>query len=118
MREYTRALEALQAGTDHDENGQNAREIQQTEFKVQQALFTQRGSESSEETLERAMRDPEVAVRIFFLVLVGHETDRSSFDSKSCPTLSCSRSCSRLKKTRKHCRTISRMLPSDRRSRS
>lgn len=61
MREYTRALEALQAGTDHDENGQNAREIQQTEFKVQQALFTQRGTESSEETLNRAMRDPEVA---------------------------------------------------------
>ncbi|KAG2013467.1 cytoplasmic protein, variant 2 [Coprinopsis cinerea AmutBmut pab1-1] len=61
MREYTKALEALQTATEQDETGQHAKEIQQSEFKVQQALFTQRGSESQEETLARAMRDPEVA---------------------------------------------------------
>ena len=62
MRENTRALEAIQQATDHDEDGQHAKEIQQQEFKIQQALYTQRGSESQEETLARAMRDPEIAV--------------------------------------------------------
>ena len=73
MREYTRALEALQAGTEHDESGQHAKEIQQTEYKIQQALFTQRGTESSEETLARAMRDPEVAVSRCFSTLDWHK---------------------------------------------
>ncbi|RXW15996.1 hypothetical protein EST38_g9864 [Candolleomyces aberdarensis] len=61
MRENTKALEATQQATDHDSDGQHAKEIQQQEFKIQQALYDQRGSESQEETLARAMRDPEVA---------------------------------------------------------
>lgn len=62
MREYTKAIEAIQEAAEHDTEKQHTKEIQQQEFKCQQALFAQRGSESQEETLARAMRDPEVAV--------------------------------------------------------
>jgi len=67
MRDYTKALEAIQEATEHDTENQHTKEISQVEFKLQQALFSQRGEESQEETLERAMRDPEVAVN--FLIL-------------------------------------------------
>lgn len=71
MREYTKALEAAQEATDADTEHQHAKEIGQLESKIQQALFSQRGEESQEETLQRAMRDPEVAVSLcwFFLVV-------------------------------------------------
>lgn len=62
MREYTKALEAVQEATAHDVDHQHTKEIQQTEVKIQMALYSQRGEESQEETLARAMRDPEVAV--------------------------------------------------------
>jgi len=61
MREYTKAIEAIQQATDHDTDHQHTKEISQQELKCQQALFSQRGEESQEETLQRAMRDPEVA---------------------------------------------------------
>ncbi|PPQ77454.1 hypothetical protein CVT24_009914 [Panaeolus cyanescens] len=61
MREYTKALEAIQEATEHDADHQHTKEIQQTEVKIQMALYSQRGEESQEETLQRAMRDPEVA---------------------------------------------------------
>lgn len=62
MRDHTKALEAAQEATEQDTERQHAKEIQQLELKIQQALYSQRGEESQEETLERAMRDPEVAV--------------------------------------------------------
>lgn len=62
MKDHTKALEAVQEATDHDTEHKHTAEISQQEMKIQQALFTQRGSETQEETLERAMRDPEVAV--------------------------------------------------------
>jgi stress-induced-phosphoprotein 1 len=62
MREYTRALEAIQQAEEHDPEHKHRAEIQQQSFKCQQALFTQRAGESEEETLNRAMRDPEIAV--------------------------------------------------------
>lgn len=65
MREYTQGLEAAQEAAEHDTDGQHAKEIGQIEMKIQQALFSQRGEESQEQTLERAMRDPEVAVSYF-----------------------------------------------------
>lgn len=68
MREYTKALEAIQEASDHDVERQHTKEILQTESKIQQGLFTQRSSESQEETLEHAMRDPEVAVCVIFLI--------------------------------------------------
>ncbi|KAJ7638441.1 activator of Hsp70 and Hsp90 chaperone [Roridomyces roridus] len=61
MRDYTKAIEAVQEAKEHDPEHKHAREISEQEVKCQQALFSQRGTESQEETLERAMRDPEVA---------------------------------------------------------
>ncbi|KAF5393583.1 hypothetical protein D9757_000397 [Collybiopsis confluens] len=61
MREHTRALEALQEAELHDEGNKNANDIKQLEYKIQAALYEQRGEETQEQTLERAMRDPEVA---------------------------------------------------------
>jgi len=61
MREYTKAIEAIQEAVDHDVDHQHTKEISQQEVKCQQALFSQRGEESQEETMQRAMRDPEVA---------------------------------------------------------
>lgn len=68
MHEHTKALEAVQEAELHDEGNKNAAEIKQLEYKIQMALYEQRGEETQEETLERAMRDPEVAVSDFCLV--------------------------------------------------
>lgn len=62
MRDHTKAIEAIQEARDHDTDRKHTAEISQIEIKCQQALFSQRGEESQEETLARAMRDPEVAV--------------------------------------------------------
>ena len=64
MREYSKAIDAIQEAAEHDEDGSHAKEIQQQLIKCNQALFAQRSNESEQETLERAMRDPEVAVRL------------------------------------------------------
>lgn len=64
MREYSKALEALQAASSADTAHAHAQEIQSQEFKIQQSLFTQRADESEEQTLERAMKDPEIAVSV------------------------------------------------------
>jgi stress-induced-phosphoprotein 1 len=62
MRDYTKAIEAIQEAEEHDQDNKHKSEIQQQVYKCQQALFTQRSGENEEETLQRAMRDPEVAV--------------------------------------------------------
>lgn len=65
MKEYTKALEAIQKAenVDNEQEGgpKNQREIQQQSQKCMTALYSQRSGESDEETLQRAMRDPEVA---------------------------------------------------------
>nr|GAT46225.1 activator of Hsp70 and Hsp90 chaperones [Mycena chlorophos] len=61
MREYTKAIEAVQEARHHDKENKHTREISDQEMKCQQALYAQRGEETQEQTLERAMRDPEVA---------------------------------------------------------
>lgn len=61
MRDYTKALETVQEATDLDEEKKHTKEIADLALKCQQALFSQREGESEEETLQRAMRDPEVA---------------------------------------------------------
>ena len=61
MREYIKAIEAVQYAAEIDD-GSNTKEIQQQLIKCNQALSAQRAGESEQETLERAMRDPEVAV--------------------------------------------------------
>jgi stress-induced-phosphoprotein 1 len=62
MREYSKALEALQIASSADTTNAHTGEIQSQETKTQQALFSQRAGETEEQTLERAMKDPEVAV--------------------------------------------------------
>ncbi|KAL5527530.1 hypothetical protein ACEPAG_6331 [Sanghuangporus baumii] len=61
MKEYTKAIDAIQEAAEHDEDGSHMMEIQQQLMKCNQALTAQRSNESEEETLQRAMRDPEVA---------------------------------------------------------
>ncbi|CAE6420795.1 unnamed protein product [Rhizoctonia solani] len=61
MREYTKAMEAAQEGVAADTEKQHTREIEQQMEKVARALYEQQSGESDEQTLERAMRDPEVA---------------------------------------------------------
>ncbi|KAF8450887.1 activator of Hsp70 and Hsp90 chaperone [Boletus edulis BED1] len=61
MRDYSKALEALQVASSADTANAHTAEIQAQEMKTQQALFTQRAGETEEQTLERAMKDPEVA---------------------------------------------------------
>ena len=65
MKEFTKALEAAQTASDIDsesEGGaQHQREIQGLLNKCMNALYAQRSDETDEQTLERAMRDPEVA---------------------------------------------------------
>ncbi|KAK0547601.1 Hsp90 cochaperone [Tilletia horrida] len=64
MKEFTKALEAVQQGTDVNaevNDAAAARELSSTSDKIMQALYQQRSGESNEETLARAMRDPEVA---------------------------------------------------------
>lgn len=67
MRDYTKAIEAIQEAEEHDEEHKHKSEIQQQVYKCQQAVFSQRSGESEEETLQRAMRDPEVAVSYFLI---------------------------------------------------
>ena len=66
LREYTKALEALDVAREHDEaaGSKSTREIQELSFKIQSAISAQRANETEQETMERAMRDPEVAVRV------------------------------------------------------
>lgn len=61
MREYTKAMEAAQAAQDADVDKKHAREIDDQMQKISLAMYTQRAGETEEETLQRAMRDPEVA---------------------------------------------------------
>lgn len=61
MRDYTKAIEAVQQAADVDEEKKHSKEIQDQVIKCQQAMFSQREGENEEETLQRAMRDPEVA---------------------------------------------------------
>ena len=64
MRDYVKAIEALQEADEHDDANAHTKEIQEQILKCQQAQFAQREGESDEDVMQRAMRDPEVAVRI------------------------------------------------------
>lgn len=66
MRDYTKSIEAAEQAAEADEEKKHTKEIQEQVGKCQQALFSQREGESEEETLARAMRDPEVAVSFHF----------------------------------------------------
>jgi len=61
MRDYAKAIEAIHQASDIDEEKKHTREISEQMMKCQQAMLSEREGESEEETLQRAMRDPEVA---------------------------------------------------------
>jgi len=61
MKEYTRALEAAQEALEHDEEKKHTAEIEGLIQKCQIALYSERAGETEEQTLNRALRDPEVA---------------------------------------------------------
>lgn len=69
MKEYNKAIDAIQEAAEHDENGAHTKEIQQQLLKCNQELMAQRSTESEEETIQRAMRDPEVAVCFSYIIL-------------------------------------------------
>ena len=64
MRDYVKAIEVLQEAAEHDDANAHTREIQEQMLKCQQAQFAQREGETDEDVMQRAMRDPEIAVRI------------------------------------------------------
>lgn len=59
-----------------DDGSKSAREIQELAFKIQSAISAQRANETEQETLERAMRDPEVGVRLCSVALSAGCADR------------------------------------------
>jgi stress-induced-phosphoprotein 1 len=105
MREYSKALEALQAATSADTANAHAQEIQAQEFKAQQAMFSQRSGETEEQTLERAMKDPEVAVSAFLNFSASCSAKRRSSCSKSWPILLCNQFCSKHRAIQAHSKT-------------
>jgi hypothetical protein len=78
--------------TDEAAGSKSTREIQELSYKVQSAMSAQRANETEQETMERAMRDPEVAVRrgsrssvllpggsvVFFLSTGNHDGSRDA----------------------------------------
>ncbi|KAG8930889.1 Hsp90 cochaperone [Tulasnella sp. 417] len=61
MREYTKAMEAAQEAMDFDEDKKHTAEIESLMQKCAAALYAERSQETEEQTLARAMKDPEVA---------------------------------------------------------
>jgi stress-induced-phosphoprotein 1 len=58
-------MEAAQVAQDLDTEKKHTREIEEQMQKITMATYAQRAGETEEQTLQRAMRDPEVAVSIF-----------------------------------------------------
>jgi stress-induced-phosphoprotein 1 len=84
MREHSQALEALEEAREKDEaaGSKSTREIQELAYNIQSAISAQRANETEQETMERAMRDPEVAVRLprgFFFPCSSQIADESFF---------------------------------------
>ncbi len=81
MREYGKALEAVEEATEQDTEHQHIKETMSLESKIQTAIYSQRGEETQEETLERAMRDPEVAVGVVDIWTTSIGTDYPNFQN-------------------------------------
>ncbi|KAJ9102041.1 hypothetical protein QFC19_004969 [Naganishia cerealis] len=61
MKDYTKALDACQDALVADTEKKHTREIETQMQKCMMETYAQRSSETDEQTLERAMKDPEVA---------------------------------------------------------
>ena len=57
--------------SDADAEKKHTREIEEQMTKIAMAMQTERANETEEQTLQRAMRDPEVAVRFCFFSAQG-----------------------------------------------
>ncbi|KAH8917974.1 TPR-like protein [Atractiella rhizophila] len=60
MKDFDKALQILEKASEVDVEKKNSTEIGQVTRKVMEAMYTTRSTETEEQTLERAMRDPEV----------------------------------------------------------
>jgi len=63
MKEYTRAMEAAGQATEADVEKKHTAEIEGQLMKISQEVYKERSNETEEQTLQRAMRDPEIGVR-------------------------------------------------------
>lgn len=115
MREYTKAMDACAAATEADgSERKNAREIEGQMRRCMEEMGKERQGETEQETLQRAMKDPEVAVRLdlssssFLSRDLGYSQSeeswlmrvllfRSFYTSRSCKTPSCETSSSKPK---------------------
>lgn len=61
MKEYSKALAAIQEAAEHDTEGKHTTEISQQMRKVANADSSSRQGETDEQAYARAMRDPQVA---------------------------------------------------------
>jgi stress-induced-phosphoprotein 1 len=66
MREYNKCLDVCEEAFVHDEDGKNAREIQQQQEKAIQAQFAAREGESEEAAMKRIQNDPEVSHMFYY----------------------------------------------------
>lgn len=62
MREYSKAIDACAEATDADVEKKHTREIEGQIRKCYEMQTQERAGETEQQTLERAMKDPEVAV--------------------------------------------------------
>ena len=65
-------MEASVKASEADIEHKHASEIEALVTKINQELYTQRAGETEEQTVERAMRDPEVAVGAHLLEAQGY----------------------------------------------
>lgn len=61
MKDYTKALTVCQEAMEADTEKKHTREIEQQMQKCMMETYAQRSTETDEQTLARAMQDPEVA---------------------------------------------------------
>jgi stress-induced-phosphoprotein 1 len=61
MREFNKALSAIQHAAEMDDDSKNTAEIQAQMMKIHQAMESERAGETDEQTFNRAMKDPEIA---------------------------------------------------------
>jgi stress-induced-phosphoprotein 1 len=60
MKEFDKAISAGEQASEKDVDKKNSAEIQREMKKIMNAKFSERSTETDEQTLQRAMRDPEV----------------------------------------------------------
>ncbi|KIW81341.1 hypothetical protein Z517_04366 [Fonsecaea pedrosoi CBS 271.37] len=60
MKEYNKCLDVCTEAMEHDEDGKNAREIEQQQSKALEAMYAARQGETEEETSARIQKDPEI----------------------------------------------------------